>query len=153
MDKNNQQKSFTLIELLVVVSVMALFSGLFLAAYNDFAETKKLEGETKKFVEVLELAKKKTLAGDKPCPTYTGSYRVSWTNTNYRLIPVGCPRQLSYDLTDVSILSVQAVIFKPFGLGVNAARTIWIRNNNSLKCRQVTIEKSGNINEQKLACP
>ena len=61
MNKN----SFTLIELLITISLIIIFSGLSLASYHQFNETKKLEVETKKFVEVLELAKKKIQSGDK----------------------------------------------------------------------------------------
>lgn len=62
MDKN---KSFTLIELIIVVVIIALFSGLLLANYNNFAQEKKLETEANKLVAVLELAKKKANAGDR----------------------------------------------------------------------------------------
>jgi type II secretory pathway pseudopilin PulG len=87
------ERSFTLIELLVVVSIIVLFSGLSLAAYNNFNETKKLEAETKKFIEVLELAKKKIASGDKanfesldPVNDYSGcdltAYKVVITPPN-----------------------------------------------------------------------
>lgn len=56
---------FTFIELLLSISMVIIFSGLSLASYHQFKETKKLEAETKKLVETLELAKKKIISGDK----------------------------------------------------------------------------------------
>ena len=61
MDKS---KGFTLIELIVVMGILSIFSGIFLARYNENASQLKLKNEAKKLIDVLELAKKKALNGD-----------------------------------------------------------------------------------------
>jgi len=161
--------SFTLIELIIVIGIITLFSGFSLAMYNDFTETKKLEAETKKFVEVLELAKKKINSGDKPttCDTLL-NYKVTYSTNAYQvfaqcfssIIQIGS----SIDLPLNIILTVSPpaslpdeVIFKPFGLGVDLGvgvveKNVLIKNNNNSKCRQINIKNSGVINEQKTAC-
>jgi len=166
---NNEtiEKAFTLIELLIVISVILLFSGLSLAAYNDFNEAKKLEAETKKFVEVLELAKKKIMSGDKPSTcSLLQSYKVSYGGSVYQLfaqcssdIQIGSNFNLP---TNIIFISSDEIIFKPFGLGTYLGvdgsgnefltKSVIIKNNNNSQCRQVTVEASGNINEQKKGC-
>lgn len=170
------KQSFTLIELIIVIGIITLFSGLSLAAYSDFTETKKLEGETKKFVEVLELAKKKILSGDKSSldENYVNcdltGYKIDIiSNTEYSLKAFVCQNnngtcELSLiGCTDLDIsryktlpeisISALEIVFYPFGLGLQEAKTVVIKNNNNAKCRQVNIEKSGVINEQIITCP
>ncbi len=60
----NNKNGFTLIELLVVTSIIVLMSGLSLAYYNDFTNTKNLNNEQEKVDEALELAQKKAITGD-----------------------------------------------------------------------------------------
>lgn len=159
MAPNNKNFGYTLFEILVVVAIILLFSGLSLAYYNSFNEQKRLEGEAKKFVETLELAKKKTISGDKPCTDYSGNYRVSWTSVSpytYTLTSMGCSDQSVYTLpSNFSFLSAGNVTFEPFGLGSNSACLI-IKNDSSGKCRKVSVEGSANIEEQiesDCACP
>lgn len=60
----NKKTGFTLIELLVVTSIIVLMSGLSLAYYNDFTNSKNLTNEQEKVDEALELAQKKAITGD-----------------------------------------------------------------------------------------
>ena len=84
MDKN---KGFTLIELIVVIGIVSLFTGIFIARYNESANQLKLRNEAKKLVDTLELAKKKALTADlfdKNCTDFRG-YRVIIGSGNYSL--------------------------------------------------------------------
>lgn len=173
---------FTLIELIIVISVLTLFFGFSLAMYNDFNETKKLEAETKKLVEVLELAKKKIISGDKSALSddYSScdliAYKVIITSDKeYKLSANVCKNndtscRLQSDCTDVDVFNYKTslqlipsslppfpIVFKPFGLGADVGAdvtetTVTIKNNNNSQCRQVTVKISGNIGEQKIVC-
>ena len=88
MEKN---KAFTIIELLVVIAVMLIFIGMTLAQYNNFTEQTKLKNEGKKLVDIMELAKKKSLSSDledKNCTDFNG-YRVTISSGSYSLL-FGC---------------------------------------------------------------
>ena len=61
MDKS---KGFTLIEIIIVITILVLFSGLSIASYNNYTEQQKLETDTKKIVDVLELTRKKANTND-----------------------------------------------------------------------------------------
>ena len=139
---------FTLIELLIVISVILLFSGLSLAAYNNFNEEKKLEAETRKFVEVLELAKKKVISGDKTGLGVTNQecdliqYKVVIDSAStYFLKSVVCYNDIHCGLnpgqcSDTVISNYRTntninfnlasfpdeIIFNPFGLGADACQ-------------------------------
>lgn len=142
-----KRHGYTLFELLVVITIIILFTGISLAYYNSFNEQKRLETETKKFVETLELAKKKTISGDKPCDAYNGAYSVEWQTATYKLISSGCAEQLSYNLpAGITFLAASSLTFRPFGLGTTPDCAV-VKNNNAGKCRKVTIESSGTITE------
>ncbi|HLC94552.1 MAG TPA: prepilin-type N-terminal cleavage/methylation domain-containing protein, partial [Patescibacteria group bacterium] len=55
---------FTLIEVLIAAVIILVFSGISLAGYWQFNESKKLDEETKKFVETLMIAKQKAISGE-----------------------------------------------------------------------------------------
>lgn len=80
-------KGFTLIELIVVIGILSLFTGIFIARYNENTGQLRLRSEAKKLVDVLELAKKKALTADlfdKNCTDFRG-YRVIVGSGNYSL--------------------------------------------------------------------
>jgi|SRR3989339_192888 len=105
------KSAFTFIELIVVVSVALIFLGLSIATFNNYTNQLKLKNEGRKLVDVLELAKKKTLSADLSpnpgCANFSG-YRVAISNNGYSLY-YGC--NLTYTLiknytlssTDISI--------------------------------------------------
>ncbi len=86
---------FTFIELLIVVMIISAFSGLSLAYYNNFNKASKLDTEANKFLQTLELAKKKATARDiegyddcnysiDPANTFDG-YQIVLTANGYDL--------------------------------------------------------------------
>lgn len=152
MDKNNK-RGYTLVEILIVITIIAFFSGLSIAAFNIVSNQKLLEGETRKFVEILELAKKKTLSGDTPCAQYLGRNQVVWTSTQYILTPEGCSSAFTYNMPSAIVITQGGnIYFEPLGQTVTA-KNIIIKNNNNSACRQVVVEQSGNIYENSIACP
>lgn len=172
MDKNSN--GYSLIELLVVVSIIILFSGLSLAAYNNFNEEKKLETETKKLIDVLNLASKRSASGDindNSCNDFHG-YVVKFDSTNaYRLVyccaqfASGCNADSSlrnpqtYDTTPIEISTTyNTILFKRLFSGAQFVFTAdpnpsFIRikvknpNLNPAKCIDVTIYSSGIVTE------
>lgn len=162
---------FTLIELLIAVSVILIFSGLSLASFNQFNEAKKLEAETKKFIEVLELAKKKITSGDKSnlsegSNNYSGcdltEYKVTITlPSEYSIKAKVCDNgEGGCDLTsgscqdinihsfrssqDITLSSSGDVVFQPFGK-VSTEVCITITNTVTGKAKYVKVEQSGTI--------
>lgn len=164
MDKNNffGKISFTLIELLIVISVIFLISGISLAFYNQFNEQKKLEIETEKLVDVLELAKKKTSSaeiGNYTCTNFSG-YQVNITALSYKLI-LCCSADCSvnyliqsYNLTNNIIIidGLGSVQFKPLTAGVVGTNTIILKNSTINKCQQISISSAGVISSEPGGC-
>ena len=107
MDKNKISNSFTIIELLIVVAIIALFSGLSLAYYNNFGQQAKLKEEARKIVDVLELAKKKANSGDIPpgvtCSSGFNGYQVKGTDKKTYLLSLCCGGQCNLPINTYSI--------------------------------------------------
>src|SRR3990167_11393660 len=64
MSQQIKEKGFSLIELIIVISIIIIFSGFSLAAYNNFNEDRRLDEEASKLVDVFNLAAKKSAAGE-----------------------------------------------------------------------------------------
>lgn len=58
MDKNKPSFAFTLIEVIVSFGIILLFSGVFLANFYFYSESKKLKTEAQKLKTTVELARK-----------------------------------------------------------------------------------------------
>lgn len=153
---------FTLIELLIVITIIIIFAGVSLAYYNNFIEEKKLETETQKLVDILELAKKKAAAadiGNYRCNPFFG-YRVSITPSSYRLIlccALNCDTNYSiqnYNLEPNITIStgVGPVQFKPLSAGVISSTTIKLKNLSINKCQQIIINSAGVIESTTVGC-
>lgn len=162
MDKNNfpSQNSFTLIELLIVVTIILLLSGLSLAYYNQFNEQKKLEKETEKLVDVLELAKKKATSADiggYSCPVFSG-YQVAVGASSYSLrlcCSADCTTNYSiqtYDFPTNISSTVNNIQFKPLATGVVTAASIKIRSSAINKCQQISVSLAGVIATTSVSC-
>lgn len=173
MVKNKLSFSFTLIELLIVVTIIFIFSGLSLAYYNNFTQEQLLKNEAKKFVDVLEITRKKTATGDlsniskEMCSDFNG-YKEEINNQNYTLY-ICCNNDCSskiliknYFLSnglkfESTPLSFQ---FLPLSAGMKPANSfplnICLKNTNNNKFNKIIIEKSGVIKfEESLrsSCP
>ena len=146
--------AFTLIELLIVVTIIGLFSGLSLAYYNNFGEQAKLKEETRKLVDVLELAKKKADAGDTPtsCGSGFSGYQVTVNNNSYILYYCcgGVCNNLvqTYNITsNISIVSGTGnILFQPLSATNITPVQIQVKNSSlgaSSNCLYINISSVG----------
>lgn len=133
---------------------MIIITGLSLAAYRDFNETRKLEEGAKSVVAGLELAKKKAIAGDKPCVPFDGAWLVVWSQVvpdRYFMQVNGClppmPAIVFFLPSNLQFTNSGAVYFYSFGHGTNAnpMKTIIIKNTTTNKIKNITIDQGGNI--------
>lgn len=170
-------RGFTLIELLVVVSIIILFSGLSLAAYNNFNEERKLDDEAKRVVDVLSLAAKKASSAETDPAYCTGTfhgyaYKIETASLKYRLGQCCNVASLSECSLDQNTKEVQVyylpqnyqilaptgnttIVFKALGLGtdLNQKTTITLKSPKVNKCIDIDIEPSGLVTgKTKYAC-
>ena len=155
------RKSFTLVELLVVITIIILFSGLSLAAYNNFTQQKNLEKEVSQLVDVLSLAKGKSQASEisLTCvsPEEFGGYRVELSGLDYnfkqccrdivtKTISSCGPNIQSYSFSYgiSNITGATTIDFPPLSGGATAT-TINIRSNPINKCLEVSTSETGVI--------
>lgn len=155
------RKGFTLVEIIIVSLVISLFCGLAIANYRFFNETKILEAETKKFAETLELAKKRTLSAEKKVPCIGGGthtydangvwYKVSWTASEYSLIPNGCGAEFTYKLPDSFTISPvpSTIVFYLHTVNlftrIDKDVTFTITNTKISKSKTITVKTDGTI--------
>ena len=144
----SKKNGFSLLEVMVVLSIVAVLSIGALSSYKSFNHIKSLESDTEAFVEMLELAKKNTTSGEKPCVAYQGKYRVTWENTSATLTPLGCAATTIFNLKGNQFYTAGSSIdFNPLGRGTTliADTCVLIKNIYLNQCRQITIEKSGTM--------
>lgn len=67
---------YTLVEIIVILGIIAIVSGFGIATYNSYNEQLILRNQAKKIANIIELAKKKAVAGDLSqqalCETFQG---------------------------------------------------------------------------------
>jgi len=155
--------AFTLIEILVIVTIITIVTGIGLAYYNDDNHRKNLFKEQRKLVDVLSLARKKTMANDDQnhsCTDFQG-YQVNVVNANSYSMTLCCDASCigiqTYNLiSDVVFQTITTSLqFKPITLNVNPAETFTLRNSAlSNKCVQVTVSSAGVISTSDIiSCP
>lgn len=138
-------------------------------SFTNTALRKKLEAETHRITDVIELAKVKTAANDYGsyvCPLFDG-YRASFQPSNYRLdlccrnTAASAACSTSYVISQYTVDSdvtltlaglplsggYNYVMFKPLTLGTTlaAAGTIRIANATIGKCIRTTIDPIGTV--------
>jgi len=162
----NTAPGFTLIELIIVVSVILVIVGITLANYNNFSEQKKLDQDAAGLVDVLEMAKKRTMAGDDKCSSgpFNGYY-LNVTSNSYELKicchSTNCLSQNQsikiYNLQSTNNSSASLIYFAPLTghLYNNATITIIIENKIINKCKRIIISEDGVIEEgaSQYVCP
>jgi len=157
MERNNW--AFTLIELIIVLGIIILLSTSTIAFYNNLTELKKLNAEIEKIYHVLNLAYKKTVAGDYSnfnCQNFKG-YQVLITGSNTYELQINCNDSFqtiqSYQLENsINLTSTSNTIFFNVLTGyldnsITSPVTISITNTVISKTKQLQIEKNGKINK------
>lgn len=170
MERNSLNSSFTLIELLITVTIIFTFSGLSIASYNSFTQNQQLKNEAKKFTDVLELARKKSIAGDlsnRNCDNFNGYQIKTFANNNqnpdYQLslcCDTTCSSSIiiqSYTIpNEIKFQSEDTFSFLPISAKLNPPNdlTLTIKNQSVNKCLQITINKFGviTLNETLTSC-
>ena len=156
----SEAKGFTLIELIVVIAIMAIMTGIGLAYFNKFNEEKKISGEVSRLVDVLHLARSKSMAGDlSPMPACTdfSGYQVEIIQTAYSFvfccgdctggnkIPLQSHTLYSTVLAD----NTYSLLFKPstgvVNTGLTSEKTITFTDTSISKSATVTVQNSGLI--------
>ncbi len=153
------KKSFSLIEIIVVTSIVIVLSGLSFVYYRSFSDKKDLDRETQKFIDVLELAKKKARTADSslcaitpPVPTpVVGNFVVDRQSARtYRLFPrctVGVSNEVQYTAPNYINLwnGTYTTEFKPLSGGVGSTKCLVIRHTAANLCDYVRVEANGVI--------
>lgn len=160
------KKSFTIIETIIVVMVIGVMSALTLAKYNDFTENNKLNSDAGKLVDVLELARKRTVSGEIPtsvtCNAFNGYGIINIDTTSYKL-------QLCCDFTcstvqDLNIYKLETTNFLTANPNIKFAPltgrlhlpetlTLTIKNNIINQCISIEITYTGLITQKsKVGC-
>ncbi len=149
MDKNS--RGFTLLEVVLVLFIMAMMATGALSSYRSFDQTKRLEADADAFVEAIELAKKFTSSGQRPCVAYNGRYRVVWSGTTVVVSPMGCPAIQTLTLKGNEFITATSTVeFKPFARGTSLSGDLCIlmRNIYHNQCRKIILEKSGTVHHE-----
>lgn len=146
------KKSFALIEPLIVIFVTLIFLGVSLVQYNNYTEQVKLKNEGKKLLDVIELAKKKSLFSDledKNCSNFTG-YRLTLNTNNYSLFfccnSICSTNTNTYNFnTNISIFSGAGNLnFPPLMRGSNITiNSVRLKNSIINKCVNISISAIG----------
>lgn len=157
IEKDIMEKSFSLIEIIITVFIISFISGFSIIYYNDFNNQKALELETRKLVDVFELAKAKANANDSNLCTGVAApevdkYSVNLTVTNYQLMPAcltGTPISVNYQLNSKIVIitpTPASIDFYPSASGATSA-CVNIMSTALNKCNYINIVSSGIITE------
>lgn len=169
------RNGFTLIELLIVAIIVTIFSGALLASYNTFTSQTQLKSDARKLADVIELARKKTLAKDvlNSCVSDFGGYQVKLNSSTQYILYFCCAGDCTstpvntYDFSTAISISAftiggspqtlpYSIQFAPplgmTGLGANAE--VQLRHSAIAKCLQLTITPNGivTINDSFTSC-
>lgn len=171
MDKNKKLRTgFSFLELLIVMSIMIIFSTLSVGGYTAFNESKKIDADTNQLVSVIELAKKKSRAGDKSGIVLSGvdqsacdldGYKVSIVSaTSYELRASMCANAspscpLLSGCSDIAIAPYStsssislsptsgSVDFRSSGVAISGISSITVTNTKSNKFKTISINGAG----------
>ena len=148
-----KKRGFTLIELIVVVLIMIIIIGMSLASYNNFNEEKKLDSDADKLTDILEMARKKSIAAEivAPCTSFQG-YAVDISTSSYKLQQCcddSCTDFSSYNLagTNQVISGIGNIRFKPLLGEISNDNLITIENKITTKSISINISPLGIIEE------
>jgi len=149
----------------VVTTIILVFSGLSLAYYNNFTQEKKLNQETQKLINTIELAKKKANIGEMENCTSLCGYQFLVNSSGYS-VNICCTCNINGDCVNpIPIINYSF----PSNLGINSIDNfttmfrplsplitpgdIRLKNKNINKCQKISINQTGIIEIQDISCP
>jgi len=147
------KRAFSLIEILISLTIIALFSGISLAYYNNYTSSKKITGDADTLVDVLELAKKKAISGDadsqadRDC-NFKG-YKITFAANNTYSLYLLCDSSFlinTYTLSKTTQFNPLpgAITFLPLTGSNNSLQTISLKEISGTRLIIITIN-NGNI--------
>lgn len=155
---SNMKNGYTLIELIVVLAIMGLVTSLGFAFYNSYTQNVQLNQEASRLMDALTLAQTKSLSPE-ACGGLTPvnqGYQVVTTNASYSLqlccgVQSGSCNTSStiqnYTLPPYITLTSATIQFQTLSAGVIGAGSVTLKNTNSSKCIDTTINASGAISQ------
>ncbi len=147
---------FTLIELIVVLAIMGLITSLGFAYYNSYTQNAQLTQEASRLMDVLTVAQKKSTSPDSCGALTNQGYQVVTAATSYSLQLCCGPQNGScttpstiqtYTLPSFITLTSATIQFQTLSAGVIVPGTVTIKNTNSSKCIDTTINAPGTISQ------
>lgn len=169
---NFQKKAaYSLIEIIVVITIILLFTGMGLAAYGRFNNQRQVDAESKMVLTLLETARSKAMNSDIDAQSLTAcefeGYRLtvnpSAMSRKYSLY-IKCNNTTTLvSETDMrQTLTIETQPINPIDIDFAAASggsetctetgcSITIKNTGVGRCRVITVQKSGVIDERD--CP
>ncbi len=132
------KNGFTLIEIIIVISIIAVLGGTGMASYSRLTNQKKLDSETSKLLDVLQLTKQKALSVDNKelCPAtkpYVGGYQLRVVSNMYELF-VACTVEandisapdylitgIKYSVEPGITMSSSTIMYRVFSLGTTTS--------------------------------
>ncbi len=175
MAKNKLRRNgFTLIELIIVVGIMTFLSGLMLATYNSYTESKTLDQTASGIVDLLTQARNKAAAGDtvgySDCSGSFGGYNIYINQVNaasytlnllctstHIIQTTNLPYKTSIGDWILATVTVgnNPIVFGPLNTPIAASTTIQLKDKRiSLNnCLLITVTVPGIINQgTKFSC-
>lgn len=162
---------FTFVEVMIAVAIIMILSVASLSSYGNFREQKKLETNSTALIEVLELAKKKSITADKSSLISGGTDYSSCDLSGFKVNIISqstyslsaqvcdnagaCP--LASGCSDITLQTYQTtppvvlspttgtVTFNTATKDETGLKSITLTHQNSSKTRSITISSSGVI--------
>lgn len=166
--KDQEKRGFTIIEIIVAVTFILILSGIGLANYINLSQIKQLEADGEKLVDILTLARNKSISGDRGgcTPNFYGYRLQILSNNSYSLracCQVNCsgfnniinPNPI---LSSNVVFNVSSGYFQFDVLGFKNTgnlNSIRLQHNNLNKCITVNVDpQSGIISKSTITdCP
>ncbi|MDO8498061.1 MAG: type II secretion system protein [bacterium] len=113
---------FTFIELIIVMVIIGIFAGVAIPNYGNFVSQNQLDKETKKVLEILDIARKKAVSAEKTdkCSGEVLGYKVNQYSATQLQIKIFCSSYSdpTYDhIVDTYTLGNNGVSVSSFNVG------------------------------------
>lgn len=165
IENQNILFAFTLIEIIVVMGILVLLSGITFAFYNHYQQEKNLESEVNKIVDVLELAKNKSISFDLssvPDTCNFKGYQITFINNQTYQLVVCCDIDCNnffnlntYRLNPNIIFAnfpISPINFTPIFGNTPNNRDIILKHIYLDKCQKINVNQQGIINVSNITC-